>query len=62
MSRRTLALWATIMIVVFTITIVVYPLIFNPQNTEAIVPTTGNEMPLPASPALPGGPSVPPAK
>lgn len=64
MSRKTLALWATIMFVVFTLTVIVYPLIFNPQNIDRALPAPqGRELPLPDGPAGPGGPpSVPPVR
>lgn len=63
MSRKTLALWATIMIVVFTVTVIVYPLIYNPQNVDAVLPTSGKEVPLPSGPVGPGSPpALPPAK
>lgn len=60
MSKKTLATWAVIMLVVFTVTVVVYPLIFNPQNIDKSLPAVPREMPLP--PAGPAGPSVPPVK
>lgn len=60
MSRKTLALWATIMIVVFTVTVIVYPLIFNPQNLDRNLSTPGQELPVPGAPVGPGAPPVPP--
>lgn len=50
MTRKTMALTAVILVVVFGVTVVVYPLIFNPNTTTApeaspanmpVVPATG---------------------
>ena len=32
MNRKTMAMWSVIMVVVFSITVIVYPLIFNPAD------------------------------
>lgn len=60
MSRKAIAIWATLMIVIFGVTVVVYPLIFNTQKSDHTLPAPQvREVPLPSGPVGPGAPAAP---
>lgn len=51
MSKKTIAMWSIIMVVVFGAMVVIYPMIFNPVNDSTLNPT--------AEPSLVGTPVGP---
>jgi hypothetical protein len=47
------------MIVIFGVTVVVDPMIFNPQKSDQTLPAPqGREVPLPSGPVGPGAPAI----